>query len=64
MLYEIFLDASQSNYDPRRKPRPHVDGIIGSANAKYTNLMTKKLKDLSLSHPVAKQDLASSSNPT
>jgi hypothetical protein len=39
MLYQIFPDASRSNYDPRQKPWPHVDGIIGSANVKYTNLV-------------------------
>jgi hypothetical protein len=64
MLYEILPDMSQSNYDPRQKPRPHVDGIIGSANAKSTNLVTKQLKYLSLSHHVAGQYLASSSTPT
>ena len=52
MLYEIFLDAPRSNYDPRQNPRPHVDGIIGSANANSTDLVTNQLKDLSLSQSV------------
>jgi hypothetical protein len=40
MLYEILPEASRSNYDPRQNPGPHVDGIIGSANAKSIDLVT------------------------
>jgi hypothetical protein len=64
MLYEIIPDAPRSNYDPRKKPGPHADGIVGSANAKSTNLLTKQLKDLSLSQLVVGQDLTSSSTLT
>jgi hypothetical protein len=64
MLYEILLDSSRSNYDPRQKPGPHADGIIGSANAKSTDLVTNQLKDLSLSQIVVGQDSTSSSTPT
>jgi hypothetical protein len=64
MLYEILFGAPWSNYDPRTKHRTHVDGFIGSANAKSTNLVTKELKDLSLSQHVVGQALFSSSTPT
>jgi hypothetical protein len=46
MLYEIVLDTSRSNYDPRKIPGPHVFGIIGSANPKSTNLVKNELKEL------------------
>jgi hypothetical protein len=40
MLYEILLDAPRSNYDPIQNIGPHVDGIVGSANVKYGDLVT------------------------
>jgi hypothetical protein len=48
MLYEILPDAPRSNYDLRQNPRPHVDGIVGSANMKSSELVTSQLKYLSL----------------
>jgi hypothetical protein len=39
MLYEILADALRSKYDPRQNLGPHVDGIIGSANAKSIDLV-------------------------
>jgi hypothetical protein len=64
MLYEIILDAPRSNYDPRQNLGPHVDGIIGSANVKSTDLVTNQLKDLSLRQPIVGKALASSSTLT
>jgi hypothetical protein len=64
MLYEILVDASQSNYEPRKNPEPHVNEIIDYANAKSTNLVTNQLKYLSLSYLVAGQASNSSSSPT
>jgi hypothetical protein len=64
MLYEILPDAPRSNYDPRQKLEPHVDGIIGSTNVKSTDLMTSQLKELSLSQSVGGQALSVSSTPT
>jgi hypothetical protein len=64
MLHEIIPDASWSNYDLRNNPRPYADEIIGSANAKSTDLVTKRLKDLSLSQPVVGKASTSSSTPT
>jgi hypothetical protein len=49
MLYEIIPDALQLNYDPRKNLGPYTDGIIGYANAKYTDSVMNHLKDLSLS---------------
>jgi hypothetical protein len=64
MLYEILPDAPRSNYDPRQNLGPHVDGIIGFANAKSTDLVMNQLKELSLSQSVAGQASSSSSTPT
>ena len=64
MLYEIIPDAPRSNYDPRKMFGPHVDGIIGSTHTKFIDLVTNRLKDLSLSQPVIGKDLTSSSTPT
>jgi hypothetical protein len=64
MLYEFIPDAPRSNYDPRQNHGPHVDGIIGSVNAKSTDLVTNQLKDLSLIQSVAGQASSSSSTPT
>ena len=48
MLYEIIPNTPWLNCDLRQKPGPHVDGIIGSANAKSTDLVMNQLKELSL----------------
>jgi hypothetical protein len=64
MLYEILPDASWLNYNPRKNLGPHVDGIIGSANSKYIDLVMNQLKDLSLSQSVVRQASSSSSTPT
>jgi hypothetical protein len=63
MLYEIIPDAPWSNYDPRQNLGPHVDGIIGSTNAKTTDLVMNQLKDLSL-NPSATGQAMTSSTPT
>ena len=44
MLYEIPPDAPRSNYDPRQKPEPHADGIVGSTNVKSADSLTSHLK--------------------
>jgi hypothetical protein len=64
MLYEILPDAPWSTYDPRQKLRIHVDGIIGSTNAKSIDLVTNQFKYLSLSQPVAGQASDPSSTTT
>jgi hypothetical protein len=61
MLYEIILDTPQSNYDPRKRPRPHANDIVGSANAKTTDQVMNQLKDLSLNQFVEGQAKVSSS---
>jgi hypothetical protein len=64
MLYEILPHMPWLNYDPRKNPRPHIDGIIGFTNSKSTDLVMNQLKYLSLSYPVAGKASTSFSTPT
>ena len=34
LLYEIIPIAPRSSFDPKVKPRPHADGVVGCASAK------------------------------
>jgi hypothetical protein len=64
MLYHSLLDAPQSTYEPRKNPRPHADGIVGSANVKYEDSVTSHLKELSLNQSIGGKASSMSSNPT
>jgi hypothetical protein len=64
MLYHLLPDAPRSTYDPRKNPRPHADGIVGSANVKSTDSVTNQLKELSLSQSAGGPASSVSSNPT
>ena len=41
ILYEIIPNVPRSNFDPNFKPRPHGDGIVGSASAKTIDSVFK-----------------------
>ena len=41
LLYEIIPNAPRSSFDPKVKPRPHVDGIVGCVSAKPTDSVEK-----------------------
>ena len=64
MLYKILPDPPRSNYDPRKKLGPHVDGIVGSANVKSANLVIIQLKELYLNQFVGGETSSVSSTPT
>jgi hypothetical protein len=64
MLYQILLNAPRSNYDPRKKPEPHANGIVGSANVKSADSVTIHLKELSLNQSAGGPTSSVSSNPT
>jgi hypothetical protein len=58
MLYHLLPEASRSNYDPRKKHGPHVDGIVGSTNVNPADSTTKSARRISFvrilqTHPVA-----------
>ena len=41
LLYEIIPNAPRSSFDPKVKPGPHADGIVGSASKKLAGSVVK-----------------------
>ena len=41
LLYGIIPTAPHSSFDPKVKPGPHFDGIVGCASAKPMDLVAK-----------------------
>ena len=60
LLYEIIPNAPRSSFDPKFKPGPHSDGIMGCASAKRTDLVAKQVIQLSLNQSTSGQAMASS----
>ena len=48
LLYEIIPNAPRSSFDPKVKPGPHADGIVGCASAKPVDLVAKQVSQLSI----------------
>ena len=48
LLYEIIPNALNSSFDPKVKPGPHADGIVGCASTKPTNSVEKQVSQLSI----------------
>ena len=48
LLYVVILNAPRSNFDPKVKPRPHADGIVGSRSTKIVYLVVKQVSQLSI----------------
>ena len=46
LLYDIIPNAPRSSFDPKVKPGPHVDGIVGCASAKPTDSVEKQVSQL------------------
>ena len=40
-LYEIVPNALHSNFDPKIKPGPHADGIVGCTSTKPVDSVVK-----------------------
>jgi hypothetical protein len=65
LLYEILPYVPRSILDKNRsRVRPHVDGIVGSAQTKPVEKLTKKLKQLSIQHTTANQTTILAAPPT
>jgi hypothetical protein len=64
MLYHILLNTPWSTYDPRQNLGPHADGIVGSSNVKFADLVTSHLKEFSLKQSARGTTSSLSSNPT
>ena len=60
LLYEIIPNAPQSSFDPKIKPRPHVNGIVGCTSTKPMDSVVKKVSQLSINQSTSVQATASS----
>ena len=43
LLYEIIPNAPRSSFDPKVKPGPHANGIVGCGSAKHTDSVAKQV---------------------
>jgi hypothetical protein len=65
LLYNILPDAPRSILDKtRQRVGPHADGIVGSAQTKPAEQLTKQLQQLSIQHSAANQTTALAASPT
>ena len=60
LLYEIIPNAPHSSFDPKVKPGPHADGIVGCTSAKPADLVVKQVNQLSINQSTSGQATASS----
>ena len=60
LLYEIIHNALHSSFDPKVKPGPHADGIVGCASEKPMDLVAKQVIQLSINQSSLGQATASS----
>jgi hypothetical protein len=65
LLYTILPNAPRSILDKtRQRAGPHANGIVGSAQTKPTEKLTKQLQRLSIQHSTASQTTALAAPPT
>jgi hypothetical protein len=65
LLYTILPDAPRSILDKtRQRAGPHADGIVGSAQTKPAEQLTKQLQQLSIQHSAASQTTSLAAPPT
>ena len=60
LLYEIIPNASHSSFDPKVKPGPHADGIVGCTSSKTADSVVKQVSQLSINQSTSGQATASS----
>ena len=60
LLYEIIPNALHSSFDPKVKPGPHANGIVGCASAKPVDSVAKQVSQLSINQSTLGQATASS----
>ena len=63
LLCEIIPNAPHSSFDPKVKPGPHADDIVGCASAKPTDSVAKQVSHLSINQYASRQ-ATTSSQPT
>ena len=57
-LYEIIPNALRSSFDPKFKPGPHADGIVGCASVKHVDSVAKQVIQLSINQFALGQAMA------
>ena len=60
LLYEIIPNALRSSFDPKVKPGPHADGIVGSISTKPLDYVMKQVSQLSINQSMSGQATTSS----
>ena len=63
ILYEIIPNAPRSSFDPKIKPGPHADGIVGCTSTKPADSVVKQVIQLSNNQSALGQ-ATDSSQPT
>ena len=58
LLYEIIPNAPHSSFDPKVKPRPHADGIVGYTSTKPADSVVKQVSQLSINQSSSRQAMA------
>ena len=57
LLYDIIPNSPRSNFDPKFKPRPHSNGIVGSISTKPADSVMKQVSQLSINQFGSGQDM-------
>ena len=60
LLYEIIPNAPRSSFNPKIKPGPHADGIVGCTSTKPMDSVVKQVSQLSINQSTSGQATASS----
>ena len=60
LLYEIIPNALHSSFDPKVKPGPHADGILGCLSTKLVDLVVQQVSQWSINQYASGQAMASS----
>ena len=63
LLYEIIANALHSSFNPKIKPGPHADAIVGCISAKPVDSIVKQVIQLSINQSASGQ-ATTSSQPT
>ena len=63
LLYEIIPNALCSSFDPKVKPGPHVDVIVGCTSTKPVDLVVQQVSQFSINQSASGQ-ATTSSQPT
>ena len=63
LFYEIIPKALCSSFDPKVKPGPHADGIVGCMSTKSMDSVVKQVSQLSINQSASGQ-ATTSSQPT